>query len=169
LSRSKQFKDLQRLARAYGLLAGTCDSERVIAGTISRRWIAAEVEHAVPLAALPRALFDTQRGRDLLATELFEDQNLDPESINLETIDINQLGAGHLINSNRIPKLEPRIHVSVLVANILTGVRLYGNHGKGVEELDNDIVVAAMIQETLGKPYLFSSLSSDEYELVDDE
>ena len=169
MSRSKQFKDLQHLARAYGLLAGTCDSERVIAGTISRRWIAAEVEHAVPLAALPRALFDTQRGRDLLATELFEDQNLDPESINLETIDINQLGAGHLINSNRIPKLEPRIHVSVLVANILTGVRLYGNHGKGVKELDNDIVVAAMIQDTLGKPYLFSSLSSDEYELVDDE
>jgi len=100
LSRSKQLQDLQHLARAYGLLAGTCDSERVIAGTISRRWIAAEVEHAVPLAALPRALFDTQRGRDLLATELFDDQNLDPESINLEAIDIGRAGPRYCCGRN---------------------------------------------------------------------
>ena len=168
-SRARQTLDLQRLARAYGLLAGTCDSERVIAGTISRDWIAREVEHAVPLAALPNALFATQRGKDLLATELFEDENIDPESIDPDKIDLAGLGAGHLINSNRIPKLEPRIHVAVLVANILLGVRLYGNHGQGVPALDNDILIAAMIQDAIGKPYLFSSLSSDEFEFVDED
>lgn len=168
-SRARQTRDLQRLARAYGLLAGTCDSERVIAGTISRDWIAREVEHAVPLAALPNALFATQRGKDLLAAELFDDENIDPESIDPDKIDLAGLGAGHLINSNRIPKLEPRIHVAVLVANILLGVRLYGNHGQGVKSLNNDILIAAMIQDAIGKPYLFSSLSSDEFEFVDED
>ena len=105
VNKAQRPQDLQHLARAYGLLAGTCDSERVIAGNISRRWIGTEVEHPVPLAALPSALFDTQRGRDLLASELFDDSNLDPESIVPGSIDIDRLGAGHLINSNRIPKL----------------------------------------------------------------
>ena len=168
-SRARQTRHLQRLARAYGLLAGTCDSERVIAGTISRDWIAREVEHAVPLAALPNALFATQRGKDLLAAELFDDENIDPETIDPEKLDLAGLGAGHLINSNRIPKLEPRIHVAVLVANILLGVRLYGNHGQGVTSLDNDTLIAAMIQDAIGKPYRFSSLSSDEFELVDQD
>jgi len=167
--RSKQTKDLQKLARAYGLLAGTCDSERVIAGAISRDWIAKEVEHALPLATLPRALFATERGKDLLATELFDDDNIDPETIDPASLDLEELGAGHQINSNRIPKLEPTIHVSVLVANILLGVRLYGNHGRGVPDMDNDILIAAMIQDAIGKPYLFSSLSSDEYEFVDED
>lgn len=169
VNKAQRPQDLQHLARAYGLLAGTCDSERVIAGNISRRWIGTEVEHPVPLAALPSALFDTQRGRDLLASELFDDSNLDPESIVPGSIDIDRLGAGHLINSNRIPKLEPLIHAPVLVANILAGVRLYGNKGKGKPELDHDVTIAAMIQDALGKPYLFGSLSSDEYELVDDD
>ncbi len=168
-NKAKQHEDLRYLARAYGLLAGTCDSERVIAGRISRHWIATEVEHPVPLSALPRALFKTQRGRDLLASELFEDNNVDPESIDPDQLDIDALGAGLQINSNRIPKLEPRIHVAVLVANILAGVRLYGDHGKGVPAVDHDVVIAAMIQDAIGKPYLFSSLSSEEYELVDDD
>ena len=168
-TKAKQHEDLRYLARAYGLLAGTCDSERVIAGRISRQWIATEVEHPVPLAALPRALFKTQRGRDLLASELFEDSNVDPESIDPDQLDIDTLGAGLQINSNRIPKLEPRIHVAVLVANILSGVRLYGDHGNGVPSLGHDVVIAAMIQDAIGKPYLFSSLSSEEYELVDND
>lgn len=168
-NKSKQHLDLQYLARAYGLLAGTCDSERVIAGRISRQWIATEVEHPVPLAALPRALFKTQRGRDLLASELFDDSNMDPESINPDQLDIDSLGAGLQINSNRIPKLEPRIHVAVLVANILSGVRLYGDHGKGVPAVDHDVVIAAMIQDAIDKPYLFGSLSSEEYEQVDSD
>lgn len=168
-SDDRELVDLQRLARAYGLLAGTCDSERVIVGDISRDWIASEVEHAVPLSALPRRLFSTQRGRDLLAAELFDDEDIDPETIDPASIDIEAQGAGCLINSNRIPKLEPRIHVAVLVANFLLGIRLYGNHGKGVEDLSHDLIVAAMIQDALDKPYLFSSLSSTEYEIVDDD
>ena len=163
MSRPNPTRDLQRLARAYGLLAGTCDSERVIVGNISRDWIASEVEDPVPLAALPRNLFSTQRGRDLLAAELFDGEDIDPETIDASVLDIDELGAGCLINSNRIPKLEPRIHVAVLVANFLLGVRLYGDHGKGVPSIDHDLIIAAMIQDSLDKPYLFSSLSSTEY------
>ncbi len=169
LARRNPQLDLQRLARAYGLLAGTCDAERVIVGSISRDWIASEVEHAVSLASLPNSFFTTQRGRDLLATELFDDEDIDPETIDVSKIDIQALGASRQINSNRIPKLEPRIHVAVLVANMLLGVRLYGNHGKGDAQLCHDTIVAAMIQDAIGKPYLFSSLSSTEYEIIDDE
>jgi len=82
VARAYQLTDLVKLVRAYGVLAGTSDMERVIAGTLSRDWIAKEVEHLVPLSSLPQALFNTQRGRDLLATEYYSDQDIDPETIN---------------------------------------------------------------------------------------
>ena len=162
-------RDLQKLARAYGLLAGTCDAERVLAGTVSREWIASEVEHSIPLNALPHRLFRTQRGRDLLASELFEGKDIDPETLDPGNIDIQALATGRMINSNRIPKLEPVIHRAVLVANILLGVRLFGNHGRGCPSLRHDFIVAAMLQDALDKPYVFSTLSSSESELVDDD
>ena len=159
--------ELQRLVRAYGVLAGTCDAERAIVGNISRGWIATEVEHRISLSSLPDALFSTPRGRDLLATELFPDEDIDPESIDVEQLDLSKQGRDHFINSNRVPKLEPRVNCAVLVANILLGVRLYGAHGKGLPEITHDLIVAAMLQDALEKPYIFSALSSDEYELVD--
>ena len=167
--KSHQHTDLRRLVRAYGVLAGTCDSERVIVGRISRDWIASEVEHAVSLASLPEELFSTQRGKDLLAAEFFSEQDIDPESIDVASLDIEALGRNCRINTNRIPKLEPQINCAVLAANMLLGVKLYGRHGEGVPEISHDLIVATMLQDALEKPYIFSALSSAENELVDHE
>ena len=145
MARPYPLTDLVKLVRAYGVLAGTSDMERVIAGTLSRDWIAKEVEHLVPLSSLPRPLFNTLRGRDLLAAELFPNQDIDPESIEPDLLDINVQGRHKLINTNRLPKLEPIIHASVLAANMLLGVKLYGCHGKGMKSMSHDVIVASML------------------------
>ncbi len=168
MARAYPLTDLVKLVRAYGVLAGTSDMERVIAGTLSRNWIAKEVEHFVPLSSLSRQLFKTLRGRDLLAAELFPDQDIDPDTIDPEALDISTIGRRKLINTNRLPKLEPIIHASVLTANMLLGVRLYGCHGKGMKSMSHDIIVASMLQEAYGKAYRYSAFSSHDKELVDD-
>lgn len=168
MARAYPLTDLVKLVRAYGVLAGTSDTDRAIAGTLSRDWIAKEVEHLVPMSTLPPQLFNTLRGRDLLATELFPDQDIDPDTLDPESLDISELGRSRLINTNRLPKLEPTIHGSVLAANILLGVRLYGDHGRGVKSLSHDIIVATMLQESYGKCYCYSAFSSADKELVDD-
>lgn len=168
MARAYPLTDLVKLVRAYGVLAGTSDMERVIVGTLSRDWIAKEVEHLVPLSSLPRQLFKTLRGRDLLAAELFPDQDIDPDTIDPDLLDISTMGRRKLINTNRLPKLEPIIHASVLTANMLLGVRLYGCHGKGMKSISHDIIVAAMLQEAYGKAYRYSAFSSHDKELVDD-
>ena len=167
MARAYPLTDLVKLVRAYGVLAGTGDMERVIAGEISRQWIATEVEHLVPLSSLPKTFFDTQRGRDLLAAEIFGDEDIDPETINPSQIDINRLGRGRLINTNRLPKLEPSIHAAVLTANMLLGVKLYGAHGLGMPTMTHDMIVACMLHDTLGKPYRYSAISSDDHEIID--
>jgi hypothetical protein len=168
VARAYPLTDLIKLVRAYGVLAGTGEMDRVIAGEISRRWIANEVEHLVPLSSLPPALFHTQRGRDLLADELFPDEDIDPETIDPDSLDIRNLGATHLINTNRLPKLEPCIHSAVLAANMLLGVRLYGSHGQGMPTMTHDLIVATMLHGTLGKAYRYSAISSSDHEIVDD-
>ena len=168
MARAYPLTDLVKLVRAYGVLAGTGEMDRVIAGEISRRWIANEVEHLVPLSSLPPALFHTQRGRDLLAVELFPDEDIDPETIDPDSLDIRSLGATHLINTNRLPKLEPCIHSAVLAANMLLGVRLYGSHGQGMPTMTHDLIVATMLHGTLGKAYRYSAISSNDHEIVDD-
>jgi hypothetical protein len=168
VARAYPLTDLIKLVRAYGVLAGTGEMDRVIAGEISRRWIANEVEHLVPLSSLPPALFHTQRGRDLLADELFPDEDIDPETIDPDSLDIRKLGATHLINTNRLPKLEPCIHSAVLAANMLLGVRLYGSHGQGMPTMTHDLIVATMLHGTLGKAYRYSAISSSDHEIVDD-
>ena len=165
VARAYPLTDLVKLVRAYGLLAGTSDTERVIAGPLSRRWIETEVEHFVPLSALPAALFRTQRGRELLAAEFFTKHDIDPELIRPETLDI--AGAPILINTNRLPKLEPIIHQAVLAANMLLGVRLYGNHGKGMRSMSHDLIVATMLQDALGKAHRYSAISAGDHEVVD--
>jgi len=166
VARAYPLTDLVKLVRAYGVLAGTSDMDRVIAGTLSRRWIASEVERFVPLGALPEALFRTQRGRDLLAAEFYTDHDIDPELIRPDALNI--AGAPIAINTNRLPKLEPIIHQAVLAANMLLGVRLYGNHGSGMPSMTHDLIVATMLQDTLGKPYRYSAISADDHEIVDD-
>ena len=166
MARAYPLTDLVKLVRAYGVLAGTSDMDRTIAGTLSRRWIASEVEHYVPLAALPEALFRTQRGRDLLAAEFYTEHDIDPELIRPDALDI--AGAPIAINSNRLPKLEPLIHQAVLAANMLLGVRLYGSHGSGMPSMTHDLIVATMLQDALGKPYRYSAINPGEHEVVDE-
>ncbi len=168
MARAYPLTDLVKLVRAYGLLAGSADTERVIAGTLSRRWISTEVEHLVPLSSLPKELFFTQRGRDLLAAELFSDQDIDPETIDPNDIDIALLGQDTLINTNRLPKLEPSIHAAVLAANMLLGVRLYGNHGRGMPSVSHDLIVATMLHDTIDKSYCYSAISSSDHEIIDE-
>ncbi|ASJ75121.1 HD domain-containing protein [Granulosicoccus antarcticus] len=168
MARAYPLTDLVKLVRAYGVLAGTSDMERVLAGTLSREWIAKEVEHLVPLSSLPVRLFETQRGRDLLAAELFAKQDIDPETIKPETLDIRIAGSRRMINSNRLPKLEPIIHQAVLAANMLLGVRLYGSHGNGTRTMTHDLIVATMLQDSYGKSHRYSAFSSHDHEIVDD-
>ncbi len=167
MARAYLLTDLVKLVRAYGVLAGTGDMDRIIAGQISRRWIAKEVEHLVPLSTLPQKLFHTQRGRDLLATELFSDEDIDPETINTSKLDFGAMGDNCLINTNRLPKLEPSIHAAVLTANMLLGVKHYGNHGQGMPGMTHDLIVASMLHDTLGKPYRYSAITSADHEIVD--
>ncbi len=168
MARAYPLTDLVKLVRAYGVLAGTSDMERVIAGTLSREWIAKEVEHLVPLSSLPERLFETQRGRDLLAAEFFADQDIDPEIIKPALLDIRSVGQQRMINTNRLPKLEPIIHQAVLAANMLLGVRLYGTHGQGTPTMTHDLIVATMLQDSYGKSYRYSAFSSQDHETVDD-
>lgn len=168
VARAYPLTDLVKLVRAYGVLAGTSDMERTIAGTLSRKWIAKEVEHLVPLSSLPDQLFDTVRGRDLLAAELYAEQDIDPDTIRPETLNIRVAGKNRLINTNRLPKLEPIIHQAVLAANMLLGVRLYGAHGKGMPSMSHDLIVATMLQDSYGKSYRFNAFSSEDHEMVDD-
>ncbi|MFK7890655.1 MAG: hypothetical protein AB8B63_07545 [Granulosicoccus sp.] len=168
VSRVYPLTDLVKLVRAYGVLAGTSDMDRVIVGTLPRDWIAKEVEHIVSLGSLPAALFETPRGRDLLAAELFADQDIDPEQIDSASLNVQAAGQDILLNTNRLPKLESTIHQAVLAANMLLGVRLYGCHGKGAPSITHDLIVATMLQDSYGKPYRYSAYSSQEKETVDD-
>ncbi len=168
MARAYPLTDLVKLVRAYGVLAGTSDMERVIAGTLSRQWIAKEVEHFVPLSSLPPALFKTLRGRDLLAAELYANQDIDPDTIVPDELDIRLAGKNRMINTNRLPKLEPTIHQAVLAANMLLGVRLYGSHGQGTRTMTHDIIVATMLQDSYGKAHRYSAFSSHDNEVVDD-
>ena len=168
VARAYPLTDLVKLVRAYGVLAGTCDADRVIAGTVSRRWIASEVERQVPLADLPIPFFRTLRGREMLAAELFPGEDVDPETIDVDALDVAGLGAGVAINSNRLPKLEPLIHRAVLAANLLLGVRLYGAHGRGVSAVSHDLIVAAMLQDALGRANRFSGVVAGDHEVVDE-
>ena len=165
MARAYPLSDLVKLVRAYGLLAGTSDTERVIAGPLSRRWIESEVEHFVPLSALPEALFRTQRGRELLTAEFFTRHDIDPELVRPDTLDI--AGAPIEINTNRLPKFEPIIHQAVLAANMLLGVRLYGHGGLGMASVSHDLIVATMLQDVLGKAHRFSAINAEDHEVVD--
>ncbi|MCB1756475.1 MAG: hypothetical protein KDJ38_13195 [Gammaproteobacteria bacterium] len=163
-----ELSDLRKLVRAYGVLAGTCDNERAIVGRISRRWIAVEVERMLALADIPYRFFYSNRGREILASEFFSGQDLDPTEIDPDTLDIPVRGRKIYINSNRIPKLEPQIDAAVVAANLLLGVQLYGHRGKGFKSVDHDLIIAAMLQDTLGKKHRYSSFDPDKFIAITD-
>ena len=158
--------DLRKLVRAYSLLAASCDNQRAIVGPVSPSWIASEVERNLPLADIPPATFATVRGADIL-TETFGDElgadTIDPTRMVWENID-----RSHVINSNRLPKLEPTINAAVLVGNLLLGVHYYGNRGKGYAPVDHDLIVAGIVHEAHGLKHYHSQLLPRDCATIDD-
>lgn len=164
-----ELSDFRKLLRAYGVLAGTCDSERAIIGQVSREWIGAEVERIISLASIPSKFFYSNRGREVLAGEFFPGEDVDPNTLNPEDLDIPGRGKSIFINSNRIPKLEPRINASIVTANLLLGVKLYGKSNRKNCNIDNDWIIAAMLQDTLGKRHRYTSYRPDRAQTVNDQ
>ncbi len=163
-----EVSDFRKLVRAYGILAGTCDAERAIVGKVSRAWIAAEVEQMIPLTNIPENFFISTRGREVLADEFFSGEDIDADEIDPLALDIENRGQHIYINSNRLPKLEPVINATVVAANLLLGVQLYGKNGAGNAKVDNDLIIATMLQDTLGKKHRYSSIKPESYALVDE-
>ena len=104
----------------------------------------------------------------MLAAELFANQDIDPEIIDPTTLDILAAGKLRMINTNRLPKLEPIVHQAVLSANMLLGVQLYGSHGQGTPTMSHDLIVATMLQDSYGKLHRYNAFSSQDHEIVDD-
>lgn len=167
MSSSTNLSDLRKLVRAYGVLAGTCDAERAIAGKVSRRWIAAEVEQMLPLSQIPYKFFFSNRGREVLAGEFFPGEDIDPTEIDPDSLDIRGRGQKIYINSNRLPKLEPQINAPIVTANLLLGIQLYGNRGVGRNVVDNDLIIAAMLQDALGKKHRYSAFKAANFVTID--
>ena len=154
--------DLQKLIRAYSLLAASCDDLRIIAGDVSREWIASEIESDVALREIPTAVFRTVRGQDILAEELYSADNIDPTSIDPAAIDIDSAAPNRRINSNRLPKLEPLIDAAILSGVLLLGVQRYGCKGRGCPEIGNDLIVATIVRDTLHRKHYHSALLPQE-------
>jgi hypothetical protein len=144
--------EAMRLVRARRLLAGTLDHHRAIVGPVSRAWIRGEVERRVRFADLSEPLRNHAAVRP-------ENGEPDPD---------------RMINTNHLPKLEPWINASVLVGAMLCGTRLYGgdledpSRGPWHSEIDDDLILAAMVFETLGLEDRLSALLPGEGRVVDD-
>ena len=121
----------------------------------------------IPLSSIPYSFFFTTRGREILASEFFAGQDIDPTTIDPDQVDLAGRGDKIFINSNRIPKLEPMIDASVVTANLLVGVQLYGKRGKGRAEITHDAVIAAMLQFAMRRRHRYSTLRPGNYVRVD--
>lgn len=125
--------DVARLVRARYLLASTLDDHRAIVGRVSRAWIRSETERRTALRHVPEALHHHPA--------VVGPAGLAPDA---------------RLNTNRVPKLEPLINAAILAGAILYGARLYGDgtpdpaEGIGCREIENDLIVAAMVLPTLG-------------------
>lgn len=142
--------DVTKLVRARYLLAATLDDHRAIIGPVSREWIRSETERRVPVSQLPEVLRQHPAAMGDDGTP-----------------------AGRL-NTNRLPKLEPLINAYVLVGAILYGARLYGagtadaDEGVQFREIENDLIIAAMIHATLGNQDRHSALLPEARRTVDE-
>ncbi len=143
--------DVVNLVHARYLLAATLDDHRAIVGQVSRDWIRRETERRVAVGRLPEAL----RRHPLVAAEGGPD-------------------ADRRLNTNRLPKLEPVINAYVLAGAILYGARLYGDgtpdpaQGVRCAEIENDLIVAAMIHATVSHADRLSAALPEDRRVVDD-
>lgn len=158
---------LGKLIKGYHLLAATLDGERALVGQVSNRWLDSETESTIRVGDIGLPALNTYRGSEILASIFYEGEDLDPLSIRLDEIDQNDPRWDTVINTNRLPKLEPRINGLVLSAILLQGIRRYGAKGQGHRYITSNLIVATLIHEGLGKVHRLASLDLSECPLVD--
>ena len=162
-------KDIRNLLRAYNLLVATRDDERAIVGRISREWLQSEREDWLQLSDIAPGVFRTVRGREILCEALLPDLDSNPESVDIQSL-IEQIPfTDKLVSSNSLAKLEPAIAAEVLLGVMLLGVQRFGNRRCGSSRLDNDVIVAAMIRDTVGLTDRYSAVLPDKCKTIDTE
>lgn len=168
--------DVRKFVRARRLLAATLDNQRAIFGEISRNWIKSEVEQKIRISEIPPVM----RYHDGVKLDRIEC----PPIYNKEKPSSVKKREPR-INTNRLPKAESIIAAHILAGTILYGTRLYGAgppapdkevppknlDSKSLEPktLDNDIIIAAMICDTIGYKDRCSALLPEEFKLIDDD
>ncbi len=142
--------DIENLLRAYNLLVATRDDQRALIGVVSRQWLKSESEQYINIADLPDGVLRTVRGRQIVCDTLTPDFDANAEQLPFDS-QLHQLKAtGKAISSNCLAKLEPSIAADVLLGAMLMGVQKYGNRRRGSSTIDNNLIIAAMIRDTLG-------------------
>jgi len=151
-------KEIRNLLRAYNLLVATRDDERAIVGRVSRNWLQSEREDWLQLSDISPGVLQTVRGREIICEALMPDLDANPESVDLAPL-MEQLPiSDKLINSNSLAKLEPSIAAEVLLGVMLLGVQRFGNRRCGSARLDHDVIIAAMIRDTIGLTDRYSAV-----------
>ena len=151
-------KDIRNLLRAYNLLVATRDDERAIVGRISRGWLQSEREDWLPLSDIKPCVFETVRGREILCESMRPDLDANPESVGIEALLAQLPFSDKLINSNSLAKLEPSIAAEVLLGVMLLGVQRFGNRRSGSARLEHDVIIAAMVRDTIGLTDRYSAV-----------
>lgn len=164
---SAQSDELAQLLRAYELLTATSDDQRVVAGALPKAWIHSEVEQMVALSDIPTAFFHTLRGKEVLLQEIHPDHGQLPETFDVEPLLKHGLPSSILINSNRLNKLEPSNNAQILTSVLLAGVQLYGNNGRGLDAIDQHLIVATLVRDCLGKAHRHSAWNPEQWLEVD--
>jgi hypothetical protein len=159
--------DLRNLLRAYNLLVATRDDERAIAGTVSRNWLHSEREDFVKLSEVGSGVLRTVRGREILCDVMMPDLDVNVDQVNIESLLLQLPGCDKQVNSNCLPKLEPGIAADLLLGVMLLGVQKYGNRRRGSVKLDHDLIIAAMVRDTLGRVDRYSAVLPGKYRVVD--
>ncbi|OED35491.1 hypothetical protein AB833_30185 [Chromatiales bacterium (ex Bugula neritina AB1)] len=160
-------RDIRNLLRAYNLLVATRDEERAIIGKVSRRWLQSESEDWIALSDIPIGVLQTVRGRQVLCDALMPDFDANPESVDLQALLLQLQHSDKLINSNCLSKLEPAIAADLLLGVMLLGVQKYGNRGCGLSILDNDLITAAIVRDTVGCIDRYSAVLPGQCRTVD--
>ena len=159
--------DLGNLLRAYNLLVATRDDERAIVGTVSRNWLHSEREDLINLCDVDSGVLRTARGREILCDVMMPDLDVNVDQIDIDTLLMQLPVCDKQVNSNCLPKLEPGIAADLLLGVLLIGVKKYGNRRRGSVKLEHDLIIAAMVRETLGRVDRYSAVLPGKYRIVD--
>ena len=159
---------LGKTLKAYRLAAAALDSDRALIGQVPREWLNLEIERQIRVADIPMRMLNTARGREILAQEFFPDQDINADLLELTHIPERHPHWQNLINTNRLPKLEPSLNGVILSANLLQGVRRYGKGGTGNRQITHNLVVAALLHDCLGRRDRLACLDLGVAPLIDE-